>query len=116
MFAAQHSDESSSGRGELRHLPLLGYLALGFISPDELLAARGTIDTSVELADPRSYAERSETLIRGAPISPPDGQRPDASRQGRAKDLIAELNTINAQIHQIMTQVERAVSRLATSG
>ena len=116
MFASPNSDEPASGRGEFRHLPLLGYLALGLVSPDELLAARGTIATSVELADPRSYGEPSETLIRGAPISPPDGRRTGESRQRRAKDLIAELNTINAQIHQIMNQVERAVSRLATSG
>jgi hypothetical protein len=36
--------------------------------------------------------------------------------QTRAKDLIAELNAINTQIHQIMFQVEKAVARLATSG
>src|SRR5690348_11721326 len=102
MFASPNSDEPVSGRGEFRHLPLLGYLALGLIGGDEILPTRGTIDTSVELTDPRFYGEGSETLIRGAPISPPEDQPARESRQRRAKDLIAELNTINAQIHQIM--------------
>ena len=34
----------------------------------------------------------------------------------KAKDLIAELNLINSQIHRIMSQVDRAVTRLGTAG
>ena len=34
----------------------------------------------------------------------------------KAKDLIAELTLINSQIHRIMFQVDRAVTRLGTTG
>jgi len=43
----------------------------------------------------------------------PDSVQPEKIR---AKDLVAELDSINAQIHRIMFQVERAVARLATNG
>jgi hypothetical protein len=55
-------------------------------------------------------------LIRGIPVAAKAPTVLTIPRQARAKDLIAELNAINTQIHQIMFQVERAVARLATSG
>jgi hypothetical protein len=57
----------------------------------------------------------SETLIRGVPVKVPQASSDGATSQSRAKDLIAELNAINLQIHRMMIQVERAVARLATS-
>ena len=75
----------------------------------------GTVAASMD----NGYAacgDSSQSLIQSAPVR----ARPPAVRQKpdrlRAKDLAAELDSINSQIHKIMFQVERAVARLATSG
>jgi hypothetical protein len=82
----------------------------------------GTIRANVESGDRQHYREGSEMLTRGSPV--PQMQCQPAVSPGwevprpkpRAKDLLAELNSINSQIHEIMSQVERAVARLATDG
>jgi hypothetical protein len=93
---------------------LLGFAAL--ISPDvgDVGGRRGTVDTSVGAVERSFYGEGSENLISGAPVgSASGGSEPPRLR---AKDLIAELNMINRQIHRIMFQVDRAVTRLGTIG
>ena len=76
----------------------------------------GTIAAS--LHDSRGqYGDASQSLIRGAPVRERAPSRsPAEPYRLRAKDLVAELDSINSQIHKIMFQVERAVARLATSG
>jgi len=119
MFADSTSDDEDRLTDERLHpASLFGYAAL-LLSDAELLGfpVQGTVEASVETVDRRDfYAHGSETLIRGLPVSQEQTGSVAASRQLRAKDLIAELHAINAQIHHIMFQVERAVSRLATSG
>lgn len=74
----------------------------------------GTVPAKLGGTDDRSYSHSSEELIRGRPVR---GSIPARSPQKvSAKDLVAELDSINAQIHRIMSQVERAVARLAMSG
>jgi hypothetical protein len=78
----------------------------------------GAVHSSMRPIDEGSYRERSEALVRGvplAPIAPPVAQKLAAPRVS-AKDLIAELQSINTQIHRMMFQVERAVANLATAG
>lgn len=62
------------------------------------------------------YHGASEAVTRGSPLAvkPPAAEtvRPKLT----AKDLIAELKTINGDIHRMMAQVERAVAKLAMSG
>lgn len=72
---------------------------------------RGTVAACLD-NDTAARGDCSQSLIRGAPVR----DRVPAVNRLRAKDLIAELDTINAQIHKIMFQVDRAVARLATSG
>ena len=78
----------------------------------------GTIDTVMRAADEQFFGEQSETVTRGLPLAA--APRPAVSGRIRpqlcAKDLIAELDSINSQIHRMMFQVERAVARLAASG
>jgi len=86
-----------------------------------ILAAdvKGTIDAAVEAIDDYSYGTLSEDWVREDPLGLVASTDPPAQStqpRFRAKDLIAELDSINAQIHRMMFQVERAVSRLATSG
>jgi hypothetical protein len=77
----------------------------------------GTVDAAILSGADHDYGYRSEALISGAPLAatrqslPPEPVRP----QLRAKDLVDEIRNINTQIHRIMSQVERAVARLATS-
>lgn len=64
------------------------------------------------------YRDRSETLIRGIPLVrtiPPPVPKAQPPKHS-AKDLIAELQSINNQIHRMMFQVERAVANLAMAG
>ena len=76
---------------------------------------RGTVAACLD-NDTAARGDCSQSLIRGAPVRDRvPAVRPESYRL-RAKDLIAELDTINAQIHKIMFQVDRAVARLATSG
>lgn len=75
----------------------------------------GTIDATVAVQDPHFYGNRSQMLIASPSLSLAPAQRPARKVSTRAKDLIDELQTINDQIHRIMFQVERAVSRLATN-
>jgi hypothetical protein len=75
----------------------------------------GTVDATVQPIAEWSYCSLSEDWIRQAPMAAGSDRAPLLPRV-RAKDLIAELDSINAQIHHMMFQVERAVSRLATSG
>jgi hypothetical protein len=76
---------------------------------------QGTVPANVEIADDWTYGMLSDNWIRGAPLGPVARAASSPTRL-RAKDLIAELDSINAQIHRIMFQVEKAVARLATSG
>lgn len=109
----QHDGTRTAGES-LQISALLGFAAL--ISPDvgEIGTSRGTVDTSVEAVERSFYGEGSENLISGTPIGSTSGGLPPPRL--RAKDLIAELNMINQQIHRIMFQVDRAVTRLGTSG
>ena len=114
---SSHDGEVRTAGESLQISALLGFAAL--ISPDigEVGVARGTVDTSVEAVERSFYGKRSDTVINGAPVvSPPDTAPGPVSPRLRAKDLIAELNMINRQIHRIMFQVDRAVTRLGTSG
>jgi len=93
-------------------LPMIAAGALVVTASPDL---RGTVVAGAHGGD-LSYAD-PDGLIRGAPI--PQSAAPAAGNvrdRPRAKDLIAELDSINTQIHKIMFQVERAVARLATSG
>ena len=75
----------------------------------------GTVPATLEETDIESYASSSEALIWGQPVHrAPAAAKPP--QKVSAKDLVAELDSINSQIHRIMFQVERAVARLATSG
>ena len=78
-------------------------------------ASSGTIDATIETQDPHDYGVSSHLLCNGAPSHP---RRAHAATRAdfRAKDLVDELKTINSQIHRIMFQVEKAVSRLSASG
>jgi hypothetical protein len=119
MFATSNPDDEDRSAGEgMQAAALFGYAAL-LLADAELLGAamQGTIGANVQaIGELDFYAQRSETLISGAPVIY-DPARPERTTgQLRAKDLIAELHAINLQIHKIMFQVERAVSRLATSG
>lgn len=75
----------------------------------------GTVDATIETQDPHNYGVSSDLLCNGAPSHP---RRAHAATRAdfRAKDLVDELKTINSQIHRIMFQVEKAVSRLSASG
>ena len=75
----------------------------------------GTVDATIETQDPHNYGVSSALLCNGAPSHP---RRAHAATRAdfRAKDLVDELKTINSQIHRIMFQVEKAVSRLSASG
>ena len=116
MFDSIGQDGEARTVGEsLQISALLGFAAL--LSPEagEAGARRGTIDATVEAVERSFYGKRSDTLINGMPVSTEREERPMGARL-RAKDLIAELNLINRQIHRIMFQVDRAVSRLGTTG
>ena len=78
----------------------------------------GSIQTKVRLQSERFFGERSESLIHGAPLPARSSSVATERTPGQlsAKDLIAELQTINSQIHRMMFQVERAVANLATVG
>jgi hypothetical protein len=78
----------------------------------------GTVMAHIVAPPANDYGCRSETLIRGAPR---DAFRELLLAEGSgprlcAADIAAELSLINAQIRRIMSQVERAVARHATSG
>jgi hypothetical protein len=76
----------------------------------------GTIDATVEAPEGSCYGTLFRSWIR-APLAMNRMEASRASSGGfRAKDLIAELDIINGQIHRMMFQVERAVAHLATSG
>lgn len=76
----------------------------------------GTISAAIRAEDRHFYGGDTEMVTRGVPVrreeAPP---APPATSGLRAKDLIAELHSINTQIHRIMFQVERAVAKLATN-
>jgi hypothetical protein len=78
----------------------------------------GTVHSTMQPVSAGFYVERSEALIRGVPLA--STALPIAPRRTRtqlcAADLIAELQTINTQIHRMMFQVERAVANLAIAG
>jgi len=114
MFNSIGQDDEARSAGEsLKISALLGFAAL--LSPDAGEARRGTVDATVETVERSFYGKRSETLINGMPVST-EHEEPAVAPRLRAKDLIAELNLINRQIHRIMFQVDRAVTRLGTTG
>jgi hypothetical protein len=100
---ALQDDAATSGE-PLRQAALFGYAALV-----------GTVDATVEAAERNYYDRGSEMLIRGAPLASGHLPANPPKPQFRAKDLIAELNIINSQIHQIIFQVEKAVAQLTTN-
>lgn len=110
------NDEVRSVGESLQITALLGFAAL--LSPDaaDAGARRGTVDATVEAVERSFYGKRSDTLINGMPVSLEPEVPTMAAPRLRAKDLIAELNLINRQIHRIMFQVDRAVTRLGTTG
>ena len=115
MFDDIGQDDEARNAGEsLQISALLGFA--GLISPDigQDGSARGTVDASVEAGERSFYGKRSDALINGAPVS--SGHLASDRPRPCAKDLIAELNMINRQIHRIMFQVDRAVTRLGTIG
>ena len=76
----------------------------------------GTVPAALGEMDIGSYDYSSEALTRGWPVHERPQPTGKSLQKVSAKDLVAELDTINSQIHRIMSQVERAVARLATSG
>jgi hypothetical protein len=75
---------------------------------------QGTVPAAMSDLDAYSYVPGSDAVIRGRPVESPPSSSAKAPRpQMRAKDLAAELDSINAQIHKIMARVEKAVARLA---
>lgn len=117
MFDSIGQDGEARTVGEsLQISALLGFAALLSSEAGETGARRGTIDATVEAVERSFYGKRSDTLINGMPVSTEREERPMGAPRLRAKDLIAELNLINRQIHRIMFQVDRAVSRLGTTG
>jgi len=114
MFNSIGQDDEARSAGEsLQISALLGFAAL--LSPDAGEARRGTVDATVEAIERSFYGKRSDMLINGMPVST-EHEEPAVAPRLRAKDLIAELNLINRQIHRIMFQVDRAVTRLGTTG
>jgi len=114
MFNSIGQDDEARSAGEsLQISALLGFAAL--LSPDAGEARRGTVDATVEAIERSFYGKRSDMLINGMPVST-EHEEPALAPRLRAKDLIAELNLINRQIHRIMFQVDRAVTRLGTTG
>ena len=88
-------------------------------SPSVVVApsdVQGTIAATLR-QDQGWYRDSSHWLIRGT-LFPERARAParPLPPRFRAKDLVDELGSINAQIHKIMSQVEKAVARLATSG
>ena len=88
--------------------------SIGLLLAAGIQDLEGTVPAKLAGADYRSYSYSSEELIRGRPVHATVPVR--SPQKVSAKDLVAELDSINAQIHRIMFQVERAVARLATSG
>jgi len=107
------NDEARSAGESLQISALLGFAAL--LSPDAGEARRGTVDATVEAVERSFYGKRSDMLINGMPVST-EHEEPAVAPRLRANDIIAELNLINRQIHRIMFQVDRAVTRLGTTG
>ena len=115
MFENSGQDEDVRTSGDtLQVSALLGFAALILPDVGEIGSTRGTVDTNVEAIERSYYGDGSDTLINGAPVTPEANQAPPPPRF-RAKDLIAELDLINGQIHRIMFQVDRAVERLGTN-
>src|SRR4051812_23679041 len=78
----------------------------------------GAVHSTMKPVGDGFYGERSEGWIHGVPLvrtAMPIAPKPKGT-QLCAKDLIAELQSINSQIHRMMFQVERAVANLATVG
>jgi hypothetical protein len=115
MFATSTQDDDVPATGEpVRASGRLGYAAP--ILAEDSVAVHGTVGANMTATDPHFYGRGSEAVTAGVPVREHGASVKPVPRQPRTKDLIAELHAINAQIHQIMFQVERAVSRLATSG
>jgi hypothetical protein len=96
-----HADPASSGLCAANPLPQTD--------------VTGTVGATVESSDEGSYGILSDNWIREEPLCAAADASSSSAPKPCAKDLIAELDSINAQIHRIMSQVEKAVSRLATS-
>lgn len=75
----------------------------------------GTISAAIIAEDRHFYGGDTEMVTRGVPVMREEASARTTSSGLRAKDLIAELHSINTQIHRIMFQVERAVAKLATN-
>jgi hypothetical protein len=70
------------------------------------------------IADPVKECEPDAVPVHGTVAAiPMTARSPEGvPPQVCAKDLIAEIDNINAQIDRIMSQVERAIAKLGTSG
>jgi hypothetical protein len=90
--------------------------AFGSVQLSANTALKGTVGATVRNFDQRAYISAPAALLHQMPLGP---ARPRDSGPGprvHARDLIAELDSINTQIQRMMFQVERAVARLAMSG
>lgn len=84
-------------------------------SAHHLSMIEGTIAAAETATSDQCYWPRSEGLVHTAPLREAVADLPAARPQLRPKDLLVELESINAQIHHIMSQVEHAVSKLTVS-
>jgi hypothetical protein len=82
----------------------------------DAVPVHGTVGARVSVGDLHFYGAPSESLARGTPLCRSAPSPAGVPPQVRAKDLIAEIDSINAQINRIMSQVDRAVAKLTTSG
>jgi hypothetical protein len=78
---------------------------------------RGTVDTTMKPVELLFYGSATNLLTLGTPLSS-TGVRKAArlatpAARVRANDLIGELREISGQVNRMMTQVERAIDRLA---
>ena len=98
--------------GDLSAFESPNFGAFGSFASD-LQDLKGTVPAQVHAGDNRSYRHSSEQLTRGRPVQQCIPMT--FPQKLSAKDLLAELDSINAQIHRIMFQVERAVARLTST-
>lgn len=116
-FRSHQDGAALAAGGPLQVSALLGNAAAIVAGPHVAGSAPvdGTIGARIEAAERRFYPLKSDALICTGPVRPAPAP-PVQRRILRARDLIGELHSINAQIHKIMFQVDKAVARLATGG
>jgi hypothetical protein len=102
-----------------RHYSLLDHEGRDSLSATGVDAANiaGTVGAKVSFERSEPYDSKAESLTHSAPLAALRSLVRSESSGPRFNpaDLVAELNEINAEIHRIMSQVEKAVARLVTS-